>query len=255
MVHGLEHFKEYFTGYEDQYTLIGGSACSVVIEDLGGDFRATDDLDLVIAEDALSRKFVDRFWEYIDEGKYNYKRKSDGHKTFYRFDRPAENQFPKMLEILSTNMLELKSPSDQNIARLTVEEEIISLSAMLLNDDYYKFIHDNKIDIDGLSTVSISCLIPLKIRAWLDLKEKKIVNTDIRSRDVNKHKNDVLRLEAFLPRVTYSGAPDCVKDDVNDFVKEINIEKVDLKSLGIRGKTLDNIIKHLLEYYISTDQS
>ncbi len=39
MVHGLNHFRDFFRGYEDQYILIGGSACSIVVEDQGGEFR------------------------------------------------------------------------------------------------------------------------------------------------------------------------------------------------------------------------
>lgn len=156
-----------------------------------------------------------------------------------------------MLEILSTNSIELKSPTGQNIGRLTVEEEVVSLSAMLLNDDYYNFIHENKLDIDGLSTVNVSCLIPLKIRAWLDLSEKKKENPNIRSSSVNKHKNDVLRLEQLLPGDKYDRAPQCVQDDVNDFNVKILEIGVDLRSLDIKNRTLEEITIHLDDYYIS----
>ena len=29
MVKGLEKFKEYFTGFEDNYVIIGGTACDI----------------------------------------------------------------------------------------------------------------------------------------------------------------------------------------------------------------------------------
>jgi hypothetical protein len=40
MVDGLDYFKEYFSPYIDQYVLIGGVACSLLMEEAGLDFRA-----------------------------------------------------------------------------------------------------------------------------------------------------------------------------------------------------------------------
>jgi hypothetical protein len=31
MVHGLSVFKDFFVGYEEQYILIGGSACDIIM--------------------------------------------------------------------------------------------------------------------------------------------------------------------------------------------------------------------------------
>lgn len=30
---GLDKFKEYFMGYQDQYVLIGGAACDIIFEE------------------------------------------------------------------------------------------------------------------------------------------------------------------------------------------------------------------------------
>ena len=49
MVIGLERFKAHFAGLEDSYILIGGSACDVNLNALGGAFRVTKDLDIVLA--------------------------------------------------------------------------------------------------------------------------------------------------------------------------------------------------------------
>lgn len=48
MVYGLEIFKDYFKGYEDQYVLIGGAACDILFEEREATFRKTRDLDMVI---------------------------------------------------------------------------------------------------------------------------------------------------------------------------------------------------------------
>ena len=33
MVKGLEKFKEYFAGFEDNYVIIGGTACDIILRD------------------------------------------------------------------------------------------------------------------------------------------------------------------------------------------------------------------------------
>jgi predicted nucleotidyltransferase len=53
MVHGLEKFKEYFGDYTNQYVFIGGTACDILMNELGVPFRATKDLDMVLIIEAL----------------------------------------------------------------------------------------------------------------------------------------------------------------------------------------------------------
>ena len=36
---GLDKFKEYFMGYQDQYVLIGGAACDIIFEEQDTAFR------------------------------------------------------------------------------------------------------------------------------------------------------------------------------------------------------------------------
>jgi len=35
MVRGLDNFKNYFKDYTDNYVIIGGTACDIIIEDAG----------------------------------------------------------------------------------------------------------------------------------------------------------------------------------------------------------------------------
>ena len=48
MVKGLDIFREYFKGFEEQYVLIGGAACDILFTGNAGQFRATRDLDLIL---------------------------------------------------------------------------------------------------------------------------------------------------------------------------------------------------------------
>ena len=58
---GLEKFKDYFKGYEDQYVLIGGAACDILFEEREATFRKTRDLDMVIIIKMLTSEFGKRF--------------------------------------------------------------------------------------------------------------------------------------------------------------------------------------------------
>ena len=70
MVHGLEKFKEYFKDYTNQYVFIGGTACDILMDELGASFRATKDLDIVLIIEVLDDSFGEIFWEFIEDGGY-----------------------------------------------------------------------------------------------------------------------------------------------------------------------------------------
>ena len=89
MVVGLESFKKWFKDYEEQYVIIGGTACSLLMMDEGLDFRATKDLDMVLIIEAITPEFGKCFWEYILNAEYEHKNKSTGLPQFYQVCRKA----------------------------------------------------------------------------------------------------------------------------------------------------------------------
>ena len=48
MVSGFTKFKERFQGFENQYVIIGGTACDLIMENEELPFRATKDVDIVL---------------------------------------------------------------------------------------------------------------------------------------------------------------------------------------------------------------
>ena len=48
MVTGIDTFREHFAGHEDQYAIFGGTACDLLFDAAGLDFRATRDIDMVL---------------------------------------------------------------------------------------------------------------------------------------------------------------------------------------------------------------
>lgn len=70
MVRGIEKFKEYFSAYTGQYTFIGGTACDILLGNMGEDFRATKDFDVVLLIEALNDDFVNTFIFFVEAGGY-----------------------------------------------------------------------------------------------------------------------------------------------------------------------------------------
>ena len=68
MVGGLNKFKDYFLEYKEQYVLIGGAACDIIMEDFDSSFRATKDLDIVLIIVALTPEFGRAFWKFVNDG-------------------------------------------------------------------------------------------------------------------------------------------------------------------------------------------
>ncbi len=76
MVRGLDKLKEYFNGYTDNYIIIGGTACDLILSGEGFKPRATKDIDIILVIEALTPEFVKQFWKLVVDGKYGGTRKA-----------------------------------------------------------------------------------------------------------------------------------------------------------------------------------
>ena len=183
MVKGLDVFRNHFRKYINRYILIGGTACDLAMEEAGLPFRATKDLDIVLCIEALDREFVEAFWNFIRAGGYQIQEKASGKKQYYRFTKPVNETFPYMLELFSRIPDALSIADDSHLTPIPTEEDVSSLSAILLDDDYYSFITQGKREIDGLPVIVVDRLIPLKAKAWLDLNHRKQQGENIDSKN------------------------------------------------------------------------
>jgi hypothetical protein len=97
--------------------------------------------------------------------------------------------------------------------------------------------------------VGAAQLIALKARAWLDLSERASRGEQIDSKTIKKHKNDVFRLYQILDPAIDPMAPETVKKDIGDFISRMRIEEIDLKSLGLRTGTRDDILTEIARVF------
>ncbi|MCF8230877.1 MAG: hypothetical protein K9J27_01715 [Bacteroidales bacterium] len=242
MVNGLKKFRDYFKDYSGSYLLIGGAACDWLMNKAGLDFRATKDLDIILVIEAIDDEFIAKFWDFIKKGNYEIKAKGEGKAIFYRFTKPGEKDFPSQLEFF-TRKPDLKGlPEDIELTPIPAEGEISSLSAILMDDGYYEFTLENSLEDNGIHMATTLALICLKARAYLDLKGRKKMGEKIDSKNIKKHKLDILRLALTLTDNDKLEPPEMIKKAMKQYIEDIQEEMPDMKQLlkgmGLPAETI-----------------
>jgi len=226
VVTGIDTFREYFAGHEHQYAIIGGTACDLLFDAAGLRFRATRDIDMVLCVEALDAAFARAFDRFLDAGGYRARERSTGKKEFYRFHRPADPDFPFMIEILSRKPDSLVLAEGAILTPIPLEEEIVSLSAILLDEAYYRALTAAKRRVSGVTIIDETLLIPFKAHAFLDLAARSQAGERVNSNDIRKHRNDVFRLAQLLPPDAIVDVPDPIRDDLKEFIDVVHADEM-----------------------------
>ena len=98
-------------------------------------------------------------------------------------------------------------------------------------------------------------LICLKARAWLDLKERKEAGERVDSKNVKKHRLDILRLAVMLTEHDKIELPERIKGDMRKYMENIQVDRPDmnqvLNSINLPANTisLDRAIELLQKVY------
>lgn len=237
MVRGLDLFREAFVAHAHQYVLIGGTAATLAMEDAGLTFRATKDLDVVLHIEAIDAAFGETFWRFVEAGQYEFRQASTtGKRAFYRFHKPANERFPFMLELFCRAPEGIEPASGSHLTPIPIDEAVASLSAILLDDDYYAFIMSGRRETEGLPWVGEDRLIPLKAVAWLDLKARHEKGEAVDAKNVRKHANDVLRLAQLLAPDTRIAVVEKIAQDLKRFLEGIAADAtINPGALGLPG--------------------
>lgn len=249
MVNGMNIFRDHFSEYKEQYMVIGGFACDLLMTDAGLDFRQTVDIDMVLIVEALTTEFAKAFWDFIEAGGYQARQRSNGKPEFYRFVEPTNSAYPKMIELFSRPQNNVKLQYDTHLMPLHIDDEVSSLSAILLNDDYYHFILDGRTEADGVSILDAEHIIPLKMKAWLDLKEKKAQGMHVNSRDIKKHRLDVFRLFQLIREDHKIIVPESIAQDISSFIEQMRETEIRLTDIGI-ARSKDSILDIFSGMYV-----
>ena len=222
MVIGIDKFRDHFAGYEDQYALIGGAACDLIFADTGLEFRSTQDLDVVLCVEVMDKRFAQAFQGFLEAGGYKTRQKGDGRKEFYRFLDPADESYPKMVELFSRQPGGFVLHDESFIARMPVDEGILSLSAILLDEDYYNALQDYRTVREGISLLDEGMLIPFKAKAFLNLtQQRKIDSESVHSKVIKKHRNDVFRLVQLLRPDRRISLAETITNDLCKFLDSV----------------------------------
>lgn len=237
---GLDIFRQHFEGLDQHYALIGGAACHVVMDEVGLAFRATKDLDIVIVVEVFDPAFAARFWAFVEAGGYEQRERSGGGKEFYRFQKPANSDYPSMLELFA-RAPDIITPADGSVLTpLPVDEDIASLSAILLDEDYYAALVDNRRSVDGVAVLDERLLIPFKAKAHLDLAARRDAGEAIDAKAVKKHRTDVFRLLQLLRDGDRIDLPPSIRADIVTFADKVDADGDFIpKDAGLRGSSAE----------------
>lgn len=147
-------------------------------------------------------------------------------------------------------MLDLKEQA--HLTPIPVDTEISSLSAILMDDDYYNFtIKHSQLD-NGIHLANTEALIGLKAKAFLDYKTRKENGEKIDERQLRKHKTDVFRLLLLLTPEDNFTIPTSVKADIANFTEAVKTDLPDkqiFKEMGAGNVNVKELFEQLIKVF------
>lgn len=246
-IRGLDIFGQHFSGFREQYVLIGGVASWLTMDEAGLPFRATKDLDIVLVIEALNTDFVAHFWSFVKAGQYQVRQRGGERPVFYRFQNPGNEAYPAQLELFSRAPEGLEHPENATLTPVPTDESVSSLSAILLDEPYYEFLLEGRQRNETVTFIGADRLVPLKAHAWLNLSKRKQGGEQIDSKNIRKHRNDVLQLGSQLTGEAIP-LPERIQVDMGEFLQALANEEVDLKAIGLKGSLEEHIERLSLSF-------
>ena len=119
---------------------------------------------------------------------------------------------------------------------ISVDDDLSSLSAILIIDEYYNYMIEHSQFENGLLRANIEALICLKVIAFLEIKERIDNGSKEDSKQLKKHKADIFRLAVMLSPDAEFILPAVIQNNVNQFMEAILNEipdKAIFKEMGL----------------------
>lgn len=248
MVKGIDTFKKYFNDYSDNYVIIGGTACDMIIDEAGFNPRATKDIDIILIVEAMTKEFVMQFWKFIQDGNYERNEKSSDERKYYRFTKPAEKDFPYQVELFSRkpDVVDLEEPA--HLTPIPADDDLSSLSAILLSDDYYNYMVEHSTLENGIRRSNTEALICLKAKAFLEITERIANGSTEDAKHIKKHKADVFRLAVLLAEADSFDLPEAIQHHMHSFAAAATSDlppKEIFENMGMRNINAENVLQQL----------
>lgn len=163
-------------------------------------------------------------------------------------------EYPEMIELLSRHLEVLDEPKGLTIEPLPVDDEYVSsLSAIIMDEDFYRFTIEHSRLTDGIRHADSAALIALKTRAYLNLLHDKANGKHVNSKDIKKYRSDVLKNVVIMEDAQVL-APAAVVSSVKEFVASIRAEWATIarplaKSIDQNETFVDALLNQLNELF------
>jgi hypothetical protein len=255
---GLDKFREAFKDFSDNYVIIGGTACDITMTGTEVRARATHDIDMIIVVERMTPQYGERFWQFIREAGYRPEKSKakEGESPKYEMYRFVDGNpgYPEMIELLSRHPDALGEPKGLIIGPLPIDGEQSSLSAIIMDDDYYQFTIEHSRLTDNIRHADSAALIALKARAYLNLLQDKQNGKQVDSKDIKKHRSDVLKNVVIMTEDRIP-APASIVECIKDFVISIRNDWAELanplaKSLDQNTEFVDVLLEQLENLFV-----
>jgi hypothetical protein len=158
-----------------------------------------------------------------------------------------------MIELFSRRVGGFSLPDNAVITPIPISEDVSSLSAILLNDNYYQFLQDGVRKVDGLPVLDEIHMIQFKAKAWLDLSERRSKGERIDRSDINKHRRDIYRMSDVLADGFKLTLPESLAQDMRLYLKAMQDLLVNLSPKERKADSLR--LKKITGYYFTQSLS
>lgn len=255
---GIERIREFLGEFKTNYVIIGGTAVNLNLNRAALNERTTKDVDIIVICEALTSDYLARFWEMIRAGGYTpatvYVPDGTTRRVLYRFVNPTDSSFPDYIELFSRTIDDISVPENMHPIHINSEDEVSSISALLLNDDYYHYAVSHSIDFDGVQALNPPSLILLKAKAYVSNYRRKEAGEDVRQDNIDKHKRDVYRMTLLMDdRPMEEPIIQSMKDDLNEFIRLVRDNPIDTraisKKMGAREVGMDEFLEKLVRVF------
>lgn len=243
---GLSHFEAHFRELKDQYVIVGGFATLMLLDrEIPNHGKATHDIDLVLLT-STSVEMANKIKSYVREGGYTIQKGKQERYQYYRFVNPKEEGYAKEIELFASEEYGIELDEGQRIIPIDPEEGLYSLSAIMLDAEYFDMIKHNIEEIGGIPYSNTLATMLLKMSAVYDLYHRG-------DDKWKKHRRDILKLTLLLTgreRIVLSRR---MIEDVSFFKKQV--EALEPKTIKqIVGKEIlvdkNDVLRVLQEVFV-----